>query len=116
MPFFDATAAGYMHLLDNDLFIDLDKDGMPSISWKGEVMLVDKRPMTDLPVPDNCHPIHYGWRMSWFYETPPGYSVLITHPMNRHDLPFYVQSGIVDSDTWGLPVFITVFFKLIHFL
>jgi hypothetical protein len=111
MPFFDATVAGYMHLLDNDLYIDLDENGMPSISWDGEVMLIDKRPILDLPVPDNCHPIHYGWRMSWYYETPPGYSVLITHPMNRYDLPFYVQSGIVDSDTWGLPVFITVFFK-----
>ena len=111
MPFFDATTAGYFYLLEDDLHVSLDKDGKPSLSWGGDVLLVDKRPIIDIVVPDNCHPIHYGWRMNWYYETPPGYSVLITHPMNRYDLPFYVQSGIVESDIWGLPVFIAFFLK-----
>jgi hypothetical protein len=111
MPFFDATAAGYMYVLEDDLHVSLDKDGKPSLTWGGDVMLVDTRPIIDIVVPDNCHPIHYGWRMNWYYETPPGYSVLITHPMNRYDLPFYVQSGIVESDIWGLPVFIAFFLK-----
>jgi hypothetical protein len=111
MPFFDATTAGYFYLLEDDLHVSLDKDGRPSLSWGGDVMIVDKRPIIDIVVPDNCHPIHYGWRMNWYYETPPGYSVLITHPMNRYDLPFYVQSGIVESDIWGLPVFIAFFLK-----
>lgn len=111
MPFFDATTAGYMYVLEDDLHVSLDKEGKPSLSWAGDVMLVDKRPITDIVVPDGCHPIHYGWRMNWYYETPPGYSVLITHPMNRYDLPFYVQSGIVESDIWGLPVFIAFFLK-----
>jgi hypothetical protein len=31
--------------------------------------------------------------------------------MNRYDLPFYTMSGIVDSDNWGLPVFIGFFLK-----
>jgi hypothetical protein len=111
MPFLDATTAGYMYVLEDDLYVDLDESGKPTLSWKGENMLVDKRPIVDIVVPDNCHPIHYGWRMNWYYETPPGYSVLITHPMNRYDLPFYVQSGIVESDIWGLPVFIAFFLK-----
>jgi hypothetical protein len=111
MPFFDATTAGYMYLLEDDLYVSLDKDGKPSLSWGGDVLLVDKRPIIDIVVPDGCHPVHYGWRMNWYYETPPGYSVLITHPMNRYDLPFYVQSGIVESDIWGLPVFIAFFLK-----
>lgn len=111
MPFLDATTAGYHYVLEDDLHVEIDTDGKPILSWAGDVMLVDKRPIIDLPVPNNCHPIHYGWRMNWYYETPPGYSVLITHPMNRYDLPFYVQSGIVDSDIWGLPVFITFFLQ-----
>jgi hypothetical protein len=49
--------------------------------------------------------------MDWYYETPPGYSVMITHPMNRHDLPFYTLSVIVDADNWGLPVFVSFFLK-----
>lgn len=38
------------------------------------------------------------WINNWFIKTPPGYSTLFVHPMNRHDLPFYSFSGIVDTD------------------
>jgi hypothetical protein len=110
-PFLDAMTAGYLYLLEDDLHVDLDEDGRPTLWWAGEVMLADKRPVVDLPIPDNFHPIHYGWRMNWYYETPPGYSLLVTHPMNRYDLPFQVQSGIIESDIWGLPVFTAFFLK-----
>ena len=111
MPFFDALTGGYHYVLEDDVHVDQTKSGKPIISWDGDVMMVDKRPTIELPVPDGCHPIHYGWRMNWYYETPPGYSVLITHPMNRYDLPFYTMSGIVESDIWGLPVFTAFFLK-----
>ena len=111
MPFFDAMTAGYVYVLEDDVYVDVDEDGKPVVWWDGDVMMIDKRPSNDLPVPEGCHPIHYGWRMNWYYETPPGYSVIITHPMNRYDLPFYVQSGIVESDIWGLPVFTAFFLK-----
>jgi hypothetical protein len=111
MPFLDSLTAGYYYLLEDDLLVELSEDGRPILSWASDVMILDKRPTIELPVPDNCHPIHYGWRMNWYYETPPGYSVLITHPMNRHDLPFYTMSGIVESDIWGLPVFTAFFLK-----
>jgi hypothetical protein len=111
MPFFDALTAGYYYLLEDDLYVDLDKNGFPTLTWKGEVMLIDKRPTMEVAVPDNCHQLHFGFRMNWFYRTPPGHSVLVTHPMNRYDLPFYTLSGIVDSDIWGLPVFFTFFLQ-----
>ena len=111
IPFFDALTAGYYYLLEDDLYIDQTPDGRPELTWKGDVMLLDKRPTMEVPVPEDCHPIHYGIRMNWFYKTPPGYSVLVTHPMNRYDLPFYTLSGIVDSDIWGLPVFFSFFVK-----
>ena len=34
----------------------------------------------------------------WTMETPPGTSLLFTHPLNRIDLPFTTISGIVDTD------------------
>jgi hypothetical protein len=111
MPFLDSLTAGYLYLLEDDLVVELAEDGRPTLSWASDVMILDKRPTIELPVPDNCHPIHYGWRMNWYYETPPGYSVMITHPLNRHDLPFYTMSGIVESDVWGLPVFTAFFLK-----
>lgn len=111
IPFFDAMTSGYYYLLEDDLYVNQNEDGVPELSWKGEVMLLDKRPTLEVPIPGDCHPIHYGIRMNWFYRTPPGYSVLVTHPMNRYDLPFYTLSGIVDSDIWGLPVFFSFFVK-----
>ena len=110
-PFLDAMTAGYVYLLEDDLKVDLDEEGRPLLSWGPSLFLIDHRPDIDVPVPDNCHPIHYGFKMHWSYETPPGYSVLVTHPMNRYDLPFYIQSGIIESDNWGLAVLISFFLK-----
>jgi hypothetical protein len=36
----------------------------------------------------------------WTIETPPGYSLLFTHPVNRADLPFTTLTGLVDCDTF----------------
>lgn len=111
-PFLDAMTAGYHYVLEDDLHVDIDKEtGKPILWWTSDQMILDHRPTVELPVPEGHHPIHYGFKMQWYYETPPGYSVLITHPMNRYDLPFTVQSGIVESDIWGLPVFIAFFLK-----
>lgn len=111
MPYFDALTMGYVFPLPVDVHVELDDTGKPVLSWDAGELPVDQRYMIDVPVPDHCHPIHYGWRMEWYYETPPGYSVLITHPMNRHDLPFYTLSGVIDADNWGLPVFLSFFLK-----
>ena len=111
MPMFDALTSGYYYLLEDDLHVSLNDEGFPTLTWKGDVMLVDKRPTLQIPVPGNCHQLHFGFRMNWFYRTPPGHSVLVTHPMNRYDLPFYTLSGMVDSDIWGLPVFFSFFLK-----
>lgn len=36
----------------------------------------------------------------WTVELPPGYSLLVTHPVNRQDLPFVTLTGLVDSDSY----------------
>jgi len=37
----------------------------------------------------------------WAIETPPGYSLLFTHPLNRADLPFTTITGMVDTDRYS---------------
>ena len=37
----------------------------------------------------------------WTIETPPGYSLLFTHPLNRTDLPFTTITGLVDTDSYS---------------
>jgi len=111
VPFLDSMTAGYIYRLEDDVHVDFDNDNMPVVSWKKDIPIIDKRFNVDMAIPKDCHPIHFGFKMNWYYETPPGYSILITHPLNRFDLPFYVPSGIVDADVWGLPVFIPFFLK-----
>jgi len=36
----------------------------------------------------------------WTIESPPGYSLLITHPINRDDLPFRTLTGLIDTDLY----------------
>lgn len=36
----------------------------------------------------------------WTIETPPGYSLLVTHPVNRSDLPFTTLTGLIDTDRY----------------
>ena len=36
----------------------------------------------------------------WTIQLPPGYSMLVLHPINRDDLPFRAISGLVDCDRY----------------
>jgi hypothetical protein len=36
----------------------------------------------------------------WTIGLPPGYSLFVTHPVNRADLPFTTLTGLVDSDLY----------------
>jgi hypothetical protein len=110
-PFLDALTSGYMNVLPEDITVKIKSDGKPELSWESDNALVDLRVSPDMAIPPEYYPIHFGWKMTWYYETPPGYSLLITQPMNRFDLPFIGASGIVDSDIWGLPVFIPFFLR-----
>jgi len=51
-----------------------------------------------LPTPAGHDEDHYAWKSLFNIQTPKGYSILISHPHNRFDLPFTTLSGIVDSD------------------
>lgn len=110
-PFMDAMASGYIQELSEDVHVSVDENEKPTLTWESSEPIIDTRPIVDVPIPKECYPIHFGWKMYWYYETPPEYSVLITQPLNRFDLPFYTPSGIVDSDIWGLPVFFSFFLK-----
>lgn len=54
---------------------------------------------------------HLVWSGKWGWKVPRGHSVIVTHPFNRHDLPFTTLSGIIDSDGWVPPGNIPFFLK-----
>jgi hypothetical protein len=56
-----------------------------------------------IPVPNGYSGIfHFVWMTNAYLETPKGYSLLITHPFNRYDLPFITSTAIVDSDKFAM--------------
>lgn len=130
VPFLDAMLSGYVLTTWEDLRItqkgktitiedgDIQPDG--SFILKGKQhdhthkikgnqirsMMIGERTSTSgstIPRPAGHLQNHFTWSGKWGMQVPRGYSILITHPLNRFDLPFTTTSGIIDSDGWVPP-------------
>jgi hypothetical protein len=114
MPYFDAMASGWIIRLDQDLHVSIDEHGKKNFGWKEDTKVVVLRTLElgqHMAVPEGH--VHEGVAV-WLkvgYKTPRGWSLLVTHPFNRFDLPFTAVSGIMDADKWHTPGLIPVFFK-----
>jgi len=115
IPFLDPFISGYIVELDRDLYISNDENGNKIVRWNNEIP--DSIPVSSrsehtnaMPVPAGHSSNHFIWRTNYMIKVPEGYSVLITHPFNRFDLPFTTLSGIVDADSFlgegNLPFFL----------
>ena len=98
MPFLDALTTGYMIVLPNDLYVK-NNNGLPFITWnESEFPPKSRESVSDLTlVPTGHFPTEFTWQTGVANTIPLGYSMLITHPINRHDLPFTTLTGIVDG-------------------
>jgi len=105
MPFLDSLTAGYMIVLPNDLYVK-NNNGSPLITWtKSEFPPLLRDDVADLSlVPTGHHPTEFVWQTGVANTVPLGYSVLFTHPLNRHDLPFTTLSGIVNGGLVMSPI------------
>jgi len=102
IPFLDAMAAGYCVELPCDVHVSRDSEGT-NFYWHEEPFPMDRRPRniaSALPVPAGHDDVLYAWSIHWASMTPPGYSAVFCHPMNRNDLPFMTTAGIVDTDRY----------------
>jgi hypothetical protein len=97
MPFFDATISGYIQRTWKEIYIG-SKDGNLFFDSAEGLEILSHRENASLPVSDGFYPVEFIWRRHWSVELPKGYSMLVTHPHNRLDLPFTTLSGVVDSD------------------
>lgn len=98
MPFIDSLTTGYMVTLPFDLYVKYNS-GMPMVRAKEEKYSPKIRPNVGNPslVPTGFAPYEFIWNMHVSFEVPKGYSMLLTHPLNRNDLPFLTVSGIIDG-------------------
>lgn len=103
---FDIMGTGYTLRTPCDIEFSLgDWDAL-------NVKIADKRyddfisirpPMPQFEHPKGYYETHFAWFPDWAVETPEGYSVLYTQPLNRFELPFLTMSGIIDNDKVSIP-------------
>ena len=103
IPFVDALTAGYMFVAPCDIIVSNNsKDGYaPILQWKVDFIPLDRQDsesLGSLPTPHDHNPTSFRWATDWQVITPDGYSLWITHPSNRYDLPFTTMNGFVDTD------------------
>jgi hypothetical protein len=117
IPFLDALLTGYVLVTPVDVFVSQKDNGELDIRWNSPENFADfiaERPKELgelMPRPAGHLPNHLAWRNVWGYKTPRGWSLLITHPLNRHDLPFTTTSGIMDTDKYSTSGNIPFFIK-----
>lgn len=116
VPFLDAMLSGYALVMPFDIYVGKTEDGDLDIKWnapQGWENFIEERPRgsgSTMPRPAGHAPNHLVWSGRWGIKVPKGYSVLVTHPLNRQDLPFTTSSAIMDSDKFfgngNVPFFI----------
>jgi hypothetical protein len=98
--FLDSFTTGYYLPLISDIAVKQTDNG-PLISWSDpRFQVISERDKTDnptLPTPIGCSSNQFVWQTHHIFKVPKGYSALLTHPLNRYDLPFITLSGIVDD-------------------
>lgn len=113
VPFLDALTSGYVVELPCDILIERDENGT-SFFWHESIRPMEIRPKdmaATLPRPHGHDSDMYAWNTYWGAITPPDYSILVTHPLNRFDLPFTTTSGIMDSDKYSIAGQVPFFLK-----
>jgi hypothetical protein len=105
MPVFDAITAGYIIYSSIDVYVTPDDEGQPHYHWPSFEPL-GFHPIIQAPnYPLNTgHKISYPkWINPWSIKTPKGYSTLYVQPFHRESI-FTILPGVVDTDTYHLPV------------
>jgi hypothetical protein len=102
VPFLDSMTSGYMVTLAADVYFN--GEGFEQVSKRGVVSEHILDQVKDISLPDEYSGQPYKWINMFSIKTPKGYSTMFSHPFNRLDLPFYSLGGIVDTDTFPVPV------------
>jgi hypothetical protein len=111
IPVLDSLTAGYVIPLPADVVWD---ENRKIFITQGKFQINSDHYMDQIdgiPIPPEYDRQPHKWINSWYVKTPPGYSTLFTHPLNRLDLPFYSFSGVVDTDKHPLIVNFPFVFK-----
>jgi len=102
VPFLDALSFGYMITTFSDVYYN--GESFEQISKRPSVELHDESQVRNISLPEEFNSQPFKWINLFTTQTPKGYSTLFVHPLNRPGLPFYSLSGVVDTDSFPVPV------------
>lgn len=118
IPFLESFTTGYIvslpqdiEIVNNpdqqniDIFWGVDRPGKTFIDSDAQFRHEGFIPQ------DQYHNVLYRFHTEYEVVTPKGYSILLTHPLNRVDLPFTTVSGIIDTDDFSTPIVVTFSIK-----
>jgi len=100
-PLVDTMTSGYILTTPADIIVTEGENKIKNISWNVSWNCLDTQDVNVLgnyPVPHGYSPYVFRWHLDWIIKTPPGYSLWVTHPSHRYDLPFLTINGFVDTD------------------
>lgn len=107
VPVLDAMTAGYMSCLQVDIVVEKNENNETVFNWKSGGSLVESHSPMQIAsefVPEGYYPIPFKFMQVFGIKIPKGYSLWITHPVNRNDLPFLTLTGFVDADEYHEPI------------
>lgn len=111
-PLIDAFSLGILMPLACDLHVARGEAG-PLLSWEWDFPALPDQLMSRGPIGAHApeqgqgSPLPLSGRLAlkfmsfWTLETPEGWSILFTHPLNRPELPFLTLAGVVDCDRFA---------------
>tara|TARA_R100000988_G_scaffold28404_1_gene14603 strand:- start:500 stop:1186 length:687 start_codon:yes stop_codon:yes gene_type:complete len=102
IPFLDSMTAGYIIPFDQDYLVDPTENDFSVAPANREHNDFGYHNKTQLPpewhksTGENAGKFHN----KWLIKTPPGYSCLFIHPMNRVEERWKIIEGVVDTDSY----------------
>lgn len=115
MPYVDAMMSGYVLTIPVDIHVSKGKNGELNLAYDQTILgqFIHERPAAlgyTMPRPPGFAPNHLAYKSHWGWSVPKGFSVLVTHPFNRVELPFHTITALMDSDEFfasgNIPFFI----------
>lgn len=101
----DTMVAGYLMFLPCDVYVSHTADGVRFDPASGAYVQVTAHHASQLSEFEYDRELYrehvFKFQMAWAIDTPPGCSILLTHPMYREDVPFRTLPGLIDTDGYG---------------
>jgi len=116
IPLIDTLTSGYILSTPADIHVAKANGttNSPYLTWKVNWPLLDfqdPKTLGNYPPPYAHNPNLFRWYVDWQLVTPKGYSLWVTHPSHRYDLPFTTLNGFVDTDTHPNHLFLPFFIR-----